>query len=59
MAEVVDAADLNSRENCFKKSDFGGNINYDGFVPHTAINPLGSNARAGSSPAPSTITMVV
>ena len=40
MVELVDTADLNSRENCSKKSDIDSNINYDGFVPHTVNNLL-------------------
>ena len=54
MVELVDTADLNSRENCSKKSDIDSNINYDGFVPHTVSNPLGRNARLGSNPSGAT-----
>ena len=55
MAELVDAQDLISRENCSKKSDFDSNINCDGFVPHTVNNPADRTVLTGSIPVPSTL----
>lgn len=54
MVELVDTPDLNSRVNCFNKSDSDGNIHFDGIIPHTVNNPVGSNTRVGSTPTGAT-----
>ena len=54
MVELVDTADLISRENCSNKSDSRLILNFDWIITNNLDNPLGSNARAGSSPAPGT-----
>ena len=58
MVELVDTPDLNSRVNCFNKSDSDGNIHFDGIIPHTVNNPVGINARVGSSPTGATKMMI-
>ena len=58
MAEQVDAPDLISRDNCSNKLIAKIITNFDWIITNILANPVGRKARAGSTPAPSTLINV-